>query len=125
MANLLIVDDSNIIRSRIERVYKGDENVKIIGKASNGFEALDIVADERPDIVTMDLTMPEMDGIGCISAIMNIDRSIKILVVSALSDKATGIVAISKGARGFLCKPFTDDDLRQAMDKLLQSKDRA
>jgi len=124
MANLLIVDDSNVIRSRIERVYNNDHNVTIIGKASNGFEALDFISDHRPDIVTMDLTMPEMDGIGCIEGIMNIDRSIKVLVVSALSDKATGIEAISKGARGFLCKPFTDEELRVALDKLLQSKDR-
>jgi len=119
------VDDSNVIRSRIERIYSGDPDVEIVGKASNGHDAIDFVTDERPDIVTMDLTMPEMDGIGCIEGIMAIDTSIKILVVSALSDKATGIQAISKGARGFLCKPFTDDDLRVSLDKLLSSKERA
>jgi two-component system chemotaxis response regulator CheY len=124
MARLLIVDDSNVIRSRIERIYEGDGDIEIAGKAVNGHEAVDFVKNDTPDIVTMDLTMPEMDGIGCIQALMEIDRSIKILVVSALSDKATGIEAISKGARGFLCKPFTDDELRSAMEKLLSSKDR-
>ena len=122
MAKLLIVDDSNVIRSRIERIYEGDTNVVIAGKASNGHEAVDFVKQERPDIVTMDLTMPEMDGIACITQIMEIDRTIKILVVSALSDKATGIEALSKGARGFLCKPFTDVELKQALEKLDLSK---
>ena len=122
MAKLLIVDDSNVIRSRIERIYEGDTNVVIAGKASNGHEAVDFVKQERPDIVTMDLTMPEMDGIACITQIMEVDKTIKILVVSALSDKATGIEALSKGARGFLCKPFTDIELRQALEKLDLSK---
>lgn len=124
MARLLIVDDSNVIRSRIERIYEGDANVIIAGKASNGHEAVEFVNKESPDIVTMDLTMPEMDGIACIAEIMAIDDSIKILVVSALSDKATGIQALSKGARGFLCKPFTDVELRQALEKLNLSKTR-
>ena len=108
MPRLLIVDDSNVIRSRIERIYESDVSVVIAGKASNGHEAVEFVNEERPDIVTMDLTMPEMDGISCITQIMAIDKTINILVVSALSDKATGIEALSKGARGFLCKPFTD-----------------
>ena len=118
MSRLLIVDDSNVIRSRIERIYEGDESVIIAGKASNGHEAVEFVNTERPDIVTMDLTMPEMDGISCITEIMAVDNTIKILVVSALSDKATGIEALSKGARGFLCKPFTDVELKQALEKL-------
>lgn len=124
MAKLLIVDDSNVIRSRIERVYEGESDVVIAGKASNGHEAVEFVNNERPDIVTMDLTMPEMDGIACISEIMAIDDSIKILVVSALSDKSTGIKALSKGARGFLCKPFTDLELKQSLEKLNLSKNR-
>ena len=121
MARLLIVDDSNVIRSRIERVYEGNTSVIIAGKASNGHEAIEFASKERPDIVTMDLTMPEMDGISCITEIMALDNTIKILVVSALSDKATGIEALSKGARGFLCKPFTDIELKQALEKLILS----
>ena len=124
MATLLIVDDSNVIRSRIERIYEGDENVVIVGKASNGHEAVEFVSSSKPDIVTMDLTMPEMDGISCITELMAIDSSIKILVVSALSDKATGIEALTKGARGFLCKPFTDVELKEALEKLNLSKSR-
>ena len=124
MARLLIVDDSNVIRSRIERVYEGNTNVEIIGKASNGHDAIEFITKELPDIVTMDLTMPEMDGIQCITEMMKVNRGIKILVVSALSDKATGIEALTKGARGFLCKPFTDVELKEALEKLSNSKSR-
>lgn len=124
MTNLLIVDDSNVIRSRIQRVYHGDGSIQVIGKASNGYDAVEFVKNEIPDIVTMDLTMPEMDGIACIIELMKIDNSIKILVVSALSDKATGIEALTKGARGFLCKPFTDVQLKEALDRLYKSKSR-
>ena len=118
MFKLMIVDDSNIIRRRIERVYLNQSKFEIIATASNGFEAIDTFKDCRPNIVTMDLTMPEMDGIECIKNIVKIDPEVLILVVSALSDKATGIEALEEGARGFLCKPFTDEDLLDALNEL-------
>ncbi|MGH1487023.1 MAG: response regulator transcription factor [Cellvibrionaceae bacterium] len=124
MLKLLIVDDSNIIRSRIERIYQDDSIVKVVGKAANGRIAIQLVNQLAPDIVTMDLTMPKVDGVACIERLKEIKPTIKILVVSALSDKATGIEALTKGARGFLCKPFTDDDLKSALDKLVKSSSR-
>jgi len=63
----------------------------------------------------MDLTMPEMDGIECISALLKLDPAVKILVVSALSDKSTAIQALKLGARGFVAKPFTDEELQMAL----------
>lgn len=116
---LLIVDDSNIIRRRIERVCDVDD-FDIIGKAGNGLEAVDIARDNEPDVVTMDITMPEMDGIACVEALMAQNKKIRILVVSALSDIETGILALEKGARGFLCKPFSDIQLRDALDELTE-----
>ena len=74
----------------------------------------------RPDLVTMDLTMPEMDGLECIQGITNINEDANILVVSALSDKATGIRALEYGARGFIYKPFSDEDLFSALKELLE-----
>jgi two-component system chemotaxis response regulator CheY len=66
----------------------------------------------------MDLTMPEMDGIACIQQLIALAPDLRILVVSALSDKATGIEALRQGARGFLCKPFTDQQLINALTEL-------
>lgn len=124
MIKLLIVDDSNVIRSRIERIYSSSFDIEVVAKASNGKEAVYLMDEHQPDIVTMDLTMPEMDGIACIDKMMALNPKIKIIVVSALSDKATGIQALSKGARGFLCKPFSDEELVEALEKLVDSRNR-
>jgi two-component system chemotaxis response regulator CheY len=114
---LLIVDDSNMIRTRISRVVQsgGLKGVVLAGLARNGAEAVRIARAVRPDVVTMDLTMPEMDGIECIAALLKFDPSISILVVSALSDKSTAIQALKLGARGFVAKPFTDEELQIAL----------
>jgi two-component system, chemotaxis family, chemotaxis protein CheY len=114
---LLIVDDSNMIRTRISRVVQngGLKDVAVVGLAKNGLEAIRIAKVARPDVVTMDLTMPEMDGIECITALIKFDPKINILVVSALSDKSTAIAALKLGARGFVAKPFTDDELQMAL----------
>ena len=114
---LLIVDDSNMIRTRISRVVQngGIKGIVITGLARNGVEAVRMVRAVRPDVVTMDLTMPEMDGIECITAILRIDPMINILVVSALTDKSTAIAALKLGARGFVAKPFTDEALQIAL----------
>ena len=74
----------------------------------------------RPDLVTMDLTMPEMGGIECVERMVEIDPDVIILVISALSDKATAIEALKKGANGFLCKPFTEQELNRAFRELLE-----
>lgn len=117
---LLIVDDSNIIRSRIARIalHPRLKNLQIVGLAKNGLEAVDACQRNMPDVVTMDLTMPEMDGIACIESLMESHPKINILVVSALSDKATAISALKKGARGFLHKPFSDEQLADALLEL-------
>lgn len=115
---LMIVDDSMIIRNRIERSVS-DFNLDIVGIAKNGLEAVEITLKAKPQIVTMDLTMPEMDGEECIEKILQIDPNLLILVVSALKDKATAIAAMKKGAHGFLCKPFTETELTGALAKLI------
>lgn len=119
MLSLMIVDDSNIIRRKIERC-NDSEKFRVVATATNGAEALERFVDVRPELVTMDLTMPEMDGIACIQQLMAIDPDLRILVISALSDKATGIAALKKGARGFLCKPFTEQQLIDALVELTE-----
>ncbi|MBI2382953.1 MAG: response regulator [Gammaproteobacteria bacterium] len=116
---LLIVDDSNIIRSRIARALR-DRSYQTVGLARSGEEALAIFRATLPDAVTMDLTMPGMDGIECIRRLMRLRPDTRILVVSALADKATAIEALKAGARGFLQKPFGEDELRDAMTTLME-----
>jgi two-component system chemotaxis response regulator CheY len=115
---LLVVDDSNVIRRRIERA-QDLPSIEFVGAARNGIEALELHARLKPTLVTMDLTMPEMDGAECVAQLVARDPDIKILVISALADKLTAIEAIDKGASGFLCKPFTDRQLNDALRKLI------
>lgn len=115
---LMIVDDSNIIRRRIERSQQIDR-LQVVGAAANGREAVTMFKRLQPDVVTMDITMPEMDGIACVEELLALSPGVLILIVSALADKATAVEAIEKGANGFLCKPFTDRQLNEALEELL------
>jgi two-component system, chemotaxis family, chemotaxis protein CheY len=116
---LMIVDDSNIMRRRIERSQNFEE-LELVGTAANGLEALEMFRKMDPDVVTMDLTMPQMDGIECIENIVKIKPAVRILVISALADKATAVEAMEKGANGFLNKPFTDRQLNEAIAELIR-----
>ena len=116
---LLICDDSNIIRRKIERELKIDR-LQVIATASNGRLAVEAFRKEPADVVTMDITMPEMDGIECVEKLVGIKPDVLILIISALSDKATAIEALKRGANGFLCKPFTDRQLTDALNELLR-----
>jgi two-component system chemotaxis response regulator CheY len=116
---LMIVDDSNIMRRRIERSQQF-EDLQLVGTAGNGVEAIELFKRTDPDVVTMDLTMPRMDGIECISHLVALKPEVRILVVSALADKATAVEAMEKGANGFLNKPFTDRQLNEAIAELMR-----
>ena len=91
----------------------------MVGTAVNGLDAVTKFKQLLPDVMTLDLTMPEMDGIECVEHVIKIKPDVLILVVSALADKATAVEAIEKGANGFLCKPFTDDQLNEALAELI------
>ena len=115
----MVVDDSDIIRTKIQNVLD-EESFEIVGTANNGLEAIQQFKDLQPKVVTMDITMPFMDGIETIEKIIEIDSEVRILVVSALSDKATLIKAMHLGAYGFLCKPFSDLELADAVAELIE-----
>lgn len=119
---MMIVDDSMVIRGRIERLCADARlpDLHVVGLAADGLRAVEIARRERPDLVTMDLTMPNMDGEQCIEALAGLLPETRILVVSALNDKLTALRAIAKGAHGFLHKPFNDDQLVEAMRELMQ-----
>lgn len=116
--NLLIVDDSMVMRETIEE-YLADYDLNIIGTASNGKEAVEIVKTQKPDVVTLDITMPEMDGLECLDAIMEVHPDAKVMIITALADKLTGLQALDKGATGFFLKPVDPNELQEGFDELL------
>lgn len=115
---MLIVDDSLIVRRKIEREINLPE-VKEIYTANNGQEAVEVFKTHEPELVTMDLTMPNMDGTECVKKLVSINPNTVILVISALADKTTAIKAVKQGAYGFLCKPFTATELNEALTKCI------
>lgn len=119
---MMIVDDSMVIRNRIARLMVDSRlaGLDIVGMAGDGAQALDIARSKRPELVTMDLTMPHMDGEQCIGELAKLLPDTRILVVSALSDKATALRAVKRGAHGFLHKPFRDEELVQSLMELMQ-----
>ena len=119
MYKLMIVDDSKLIRRKITREHDAN-TFNLVGTAENGLEAIELFTKTEPQVVTMDLTMPHLDGIGCIEELIERNPSIRILVVSALNDTATGIEAIEKGAMGFINKPFSGSDLKVALSELIE-----
>lgn len=116
---LLIVDDSSVMRRTIEK-HLTNYNLEIVGTAKNGKDALNQFEMKRPDVVTLDITMPEMDGLTCLDKMMAINPDAKVMIITALSDKYTGLLALDKGARSFLYKPVNQTDLVNAFDKLLK-----
>lgn len=115
---LLIVDDSSVVRRAIQRLLDGGRVTEVI-EARNGVEAVTMFTLHRPDIVTMDITMPEMDGIRAVEELVKIRSDVRILIVSAMADKHTAIQAVRKGAKGFLLKPFNPTELNEAIEEIL------
>ena len=118
---LMVVDDSMVFRNRIARLAADPRlpRVQLVAMAENGEEAIAQARHHRPDLVTMDLTMPRMDGPACLEVLREQLPEARILVVSALSDRATTLKALAKGAHGFLLKPFSDDQMVQSLQELM------
>ncbi len=115
---LLIVDDSMVVRGAIEKIARRPEITDIV-TAENGLKAVEAFEQHRPSLVTMDLTMPELDGLDCISRIRQIDPQASILVISAINSHDTAMAAVERGACGFLTKPFTTSELNDAIGELI------
>jgi two-component system chemotaxis response regulator CheY len=119
---LMVVDDSLVFRNRIQRLATGGAlpDVAVVASAGDGVEALRQAREHRPDFVTMDPTMPLMDGPACLAALRELLPDSRVLVVSALSDRSTALKAMMNGAHGFLLKPFSDRQLIDSLQELMQ-----
>lgn len=115
---LLIVDDSMIIRRAIERTFSTSV-FNEIRTAGDGMKALEEFRSYLPDVVTLDITMPHLDGIATLEEMLKLKPEAKVMIVSALADDATAIEALTKGADQFICKPFTTEELIAAVNEML------
>jgi two-component system chemotaxis response regulator CheY len=118
MANILIVDDAAFMRMMIRDILiKGGHTV--IGEAANGLEAIDQYGKLKPDLVTMDITMPEMEGIEALKRIKTDDPKARIIMCSAMGQQGMVVQAIQAGAKDFVVKPFQGDRVLEAVSKAL------
>ena len=115
---VLIVDDSWIIIQTIQKHLKCF-SIEVVGIAENGKTAIEIFKKTKPDVVTLDITMPEIDGLTVLQEMLEINKSVKVLIVTALSDKATALKSIKLGAKSFLPKPFTESKLKESFARLI------
>jgi len=115
MARILVVDDAAFMRHMISQMVAGIHEVT--GEAANGREAIQKYKELRPDIVTMDITMPDMQGIEAVREIIAYDPKAVILMCSAMGNREAVLTAIKSGAKDFITKPLQKERLLEAIDR--------
>lgn len=114
---VLITDDTAFMRMTLKNVIEKN-GYSVVGEAADGEEAVALYQELKPDMVTMDITMPKMDGITAIKEIMKVDPDAKIIVCSAMGQKPMVIEALSAGAKDFLVKPFDAERVVESLRKI-------
>ena len=115
---ILIVDDAAFMRMMVKDILTKN-GFEVVGEAQDGSQAIEKYKELSPDLVTMDITMPEMDGITALKEIKKIDPSARIIMCSAMGQQAMVIDAIQAGAKDFIVKPFQSDRVIEAIQKAL------
>ncbi len=115
---ILIVDDAAFMRMMIKNILSKN-GYEVVGEAENGAVALQLFTELKPDLVTMDITMPEMDGIQGVKAIRGVDPNANIVMCSAMGQQSMVMEAIQAGAKDFIVKPFQQDRILQAIERVL------
>ena len=118
MARILVVDDAAFMRKMVkDALAKGGHEV--VGEAGNGVEAIARFQELKPDLMTLDITMPEKDGLAALAEIMGADPSARVVMCSALGQESKVLEALKLGAKDFVVKPFQADRVLEAVGKAL------
>ena len=118
MAKVLIVDDAAFMRMMIKDILQKN-GYEVVGEAANGLQAVELYKTHKPDLVTMDITMPEMDGIEAVKAIKAIEPNAKVIMCSAMGQQSMVMDAIKAGAKDFIVKPFQADRVLEAIKRII------
>jgi two-component system chemotaxis response regulator CheY len=118
MARILVVDDAAFMRKVVSDALASGGH-EVIGEASNGLQAVERFQELRPELMTLDITMPEKDGLQALAEIMTIDPGARVLMCSALGQETKVIESIKLGAKDFVVKPFQAARLLEAVGKAL------
>lgn len=117
MAKILVVDDAEFLRVRLTKMLISD-GYEVL-QAENGLVAVNTYKEARPDVVLMDVTMPEMDGLAALKEIIGFDSKARVIMLTALGQESVVLEAVKSGARDFIVKPFEHERVMKAITKLL------
>lgn len=112
MKKVMIVDDATFMRMTIKRILENND-FNVVAEAENGYKAIEMYIKHKPDIISLDITMPEMDGIETLRRIKEIDHKAKVIMVTAVGQDKLVREAVKLGATSFLVKPFNESQLIQ------------
>lgn len=115
---VLITDDALFMRTTLKNIVS-QNGYEVVGEASNGREAVDMYGKLKPDVVLMDITMPEMDGLTALKTIRSSDPGANIVMCTAMGQKELVIEAVQAGAKDFIVKPFQPERVLQSLEKAL------
>lgn len=118
---VLVVDDAMFMRNMLKEILNNSGRYEVVGEASNGQEAIELYGQIKPDIVTMDIVMPVMDGIEATREILKIDPMAKIVMCSALGQEPLVIESIAAGAKDFIVKPFSPEKVIRVLDQIMDA----
>ena len=116
---ILVVDDAQFTRNMLKKIINKTEIAEVIAEARNGVEAVSLYQELKPDLVTMDLVMPEQGGIETTEKILSFDPEAIIVIVSALGQEALVLEAAKKGAKDFIQKPFKADQIEDVLERVI------
>lgn len=122
MARVLVVDDSTMMRKNLSQIIQDSGHI-IVAEAANGMQAITEYQKHKPDLVTMDITMPVSDGIEAVEEIITRFPDAKIIMISALNQREKIFKAIKKGAKHYIVKPFTPEKVTQVINHVLNIND--
>lgn len=117
--NILIVDDAAFMRMMIKDILTKN-GYNVVGEAENGVKAFEKYSELNPDLVLMDITMPEMDGISSLKKIIEFDKEAKVVMITAAGQSSKLMDALKNGAKEFICKPYEPEQIINAMNEVLK-----
>jgi two-component system chemotaxis response regulator CheY len=118
MLKAIVVDDTTMVRRTLKYFLEKELGHMVVAEASNGIEGVNIFKAHSPDLVTMDITMPDMDGIEAVKKIIEINPKAKIIMVTSYGQEDMVLKAVQAGASSYLVKPITGDKLQDAIAKV-------
>jgi len=117
--SVVVIDDASFMRSMIKRIVSQNDEFEVVGEGEDGLEAIVLAKKLKPDIMTLDVTLPNMDGIDAIKPILKASPNTKILIVSAMGQQSMMIEAIKLGAKDFIVKPFEESQILEVIKKIM------